>query len=53
MALEGRTVIYKNQHGVRLIGVLSGLSGQQDWAADLRLTITETDWREYDGGRAV
>ena len=40
MALEGRTVIYKNQHGVRLIGVLSGLSGQQDWAADLRLTIT-------------
>ena len=48
-ALLGKTVIYKNRDGARVIGVLGSLSEQQSGrATELTLAITETDWREYD-----
>ncbi len=46
--LVGRTVIYKDRRGARVIGLLQSLGEECDGAIDLTLSIVETDWRESD-----
>ncbi len=45
-ALVGRTVLYKDSVGARVIGVLASLSETRETGIDLTLTLSETDWRE-------